>query len=80
MLKLQPNIASDTVSQEPDARLRGEQLAVVSAEERGKWPLGLRMLVIVVLAAAAWLAVLFLPGLLTDLAGLLLGLLLQAMS
>jgi hypothetical protein len=38
------------------------------------------MLVVVVLAAAAWLAVLYLPGLLTDLAGLALGLLLQAIS
>ncbi len=80
MLKLQANTASEAASQAPDARLRGEQLAVVSAEEGGKWPLGLRMLVVVVLAAAAWLAVLYLPGLLTDLAGLVLGLLLQAIS
>jgi hypothetical protein len=38
------------------------------------------MLVLVVLAAVAWLAVLYLPGLLTDLAGLVLALLLQAIS
>ena len=80
VLKLQANTASEAASQAPDARLRGERLAVVSAEEGGKWPLGLRMLVVVVLAAAAWLAVLYLPGLLTDLAGLALGLLLQAIS
>ena len=69
MLKLQANTASEAASQAPDARLRGERLAVVSAEEGGKWPLGLRMLVVVVLAAAAWLAVLYLPGLRTELAG-----------
>jgi len=38
------------------------------------------MLVVVVLASAAWLAVLYLPGLLTDLAGLVLVLLLQAIG
>jgi UPF0716 family protein affecting phage T7 exclusion len=80
MLKLQANTASEAASQDSDARLRGEQLALVSAEEGGKWPLGRRMLLLVVLAAAAWLAVLYLPGLLTDLAGLVLGLLLQAIS
>jgi hypothetical protein len=80
VLKLQPNTASEAVSQDSDARLCGEQLAVVSAEEGGKWPLGRRMLVLVVLATAAWLAVLYVPGLLTDLAGLLLGLLLQAIG
>ena len=80
MLKLQPKTASEAVAQDPCARLHGEQLAVVSAEDGGKWPLGLRMLVIVVLAALAWLAVLYLPGLMTDLAGLVLGLLLQAIG
>ena len=80
MLKLQANTASEAASQNPDARLRGERLAVVSADEEGKWPLGLRMLVVVVLAAAAWLAVLYLPGLLTDLAGLVLNMLLQVIA
>ncbi len=80
VLKLQANTASEAASQDSDARLHGEKLAVVSADEGGKWPPGLRMLVLVVLAAAAWLAVLYLPGLLTDLAGLVLALLLQAIS
>jgi hypothetical protein len=53
---------------------------VVSAEEQGKWPLGRRLRVIVLLAALAWGAVLYLPVLLTDLAGLLLGLLLEAIG
>jgi UPF0716 family protein affecting phage T7 exclusion len=80
VLKLQAKTAGEAVSQNSGARLQGEQLALVSAEEKGKWPLGLRMLLLVALAVAAWLAVLYLPGLLTDLAGLLLGLLLEAMT
>ena len=80
MLKLQANAASDAVAQEAEAPLRGEQIAVVSTEETGKFPLALRLLILVVLAASAWLAVLYLPGVLTDLAGVLLDLLLQATS
>jgi len=80
VLKLQAKTASEAVSQISDARLHGEQLALVSALEKGKWPLRSRVLVIVVLAALAWLAVLYLPGLMTDLAGLLLGLLFQAIG
>ncbi len=80
MLKLQPNTAGDAASQDSGGRLRGERLAVVSPDEERKWPLGLRLLAIVALATMAWLAVLYLPGLFTDLAGYLLGLLLQAIN
>ena len=80
MFKPQSKTVIEAVSQNSGARLHGEQLALVSAQEQGKWPLGRRVLVIVVLAVLAWLAVLYLPGLMTDLAGLLLGLLFQAIG
>ncbi len=79
MLKLQADITTEAGRERPDAELRGEKLTEVSAEE-GRWPLGLRALSVLGLGALAWLAVLFLPGLLTDIAGFLLGLLLQAMA
>ena len=78
VLKPQAKSAGEAVPQNLGVRLEGEQLALISAEEKGKWPLRLRALVIVVLAALAWLAVLYLPGLMTELAGLVLGLLLRA--
>ena len=54
MFKLQAKTAGEAPFRSPQARLEGDRLAVVSAEEQGKWP--------------------------TDLAGLLLGALLQAMG
>ncbi len=78
MFKLQAKTAGEAPSRGPQARLEGDRLAVVSPEEQGKWPLGRRLRVIALLAALAWLAALYLPVLLTDLAGLLLGLLLEA--
>jgi hypothetical protein len=80
MFKLQAKTAGEAPSRGPLTRLEGDRLAVVSAEEQGKWPLGRRLRVLVLLAVLAWLAVLYLPVLLTDLAGLLLGWLLQAMG
>lgn len=80
MLKLQPKAAGPVPPQGSDGRLHGDRLAVVSAEQPGKWPLGRRLRVIVLLALLAWLAVLYLPVLLADLAGLLLGLLLRAVG
>ena len=78
VLRLHPNSASDAAAREPAAPLRGEQLAMVSAEEEAKWPIGIRILTIIMLAVAAWLAVIYLPGLLTEMAGYLLNLLLDA--
>jgi len=60
--------------------LRGEKLAEVSVDEAGRWPLGQRVLTVLGLAALAWLAVLYLPGLLNDLIGRLLTLLLRAVT
>ncbi|MDX1576301.1 MAG: hypothetical protein R3285_08910 [Kiloniellales bacterium] len=80
MFKLQPKTAGDAPSRDPQARLQGDRLAVTSAQEPDKWPLGRRLRVLVLLAVLAWLAALYLPVLLTDLAGLLLGLLLEAMG
>lgn len=80
MFKLQAKTAGEAPFRGPQARLEGDRLAVVSAEEQGKWPLGRRLRVLVLLAVLAWLAVLYLPVLLTDLAGLLLGLLLEAIG
>jgi hypothetical protein len=80
MFKLQAKTAGEAPFRSPQARLEGDRLAVVSAEEQGKWPLGRRLRVLVLLAVLAWGAVLYLPVLLTDLAGLLLGLLLEAIG
>lgn len=80
MVELHAKTAGDALYQGPPPRLEGDRLGVVSAEEGGKWPLGRRLRVLVLLAVMAWLAVLYLPVLLTDLAGLLLGLLLEAMG
>jgi hypothetical protein len=80
VFELQTNIVGEARPKESDAGLRGEQLAVVSTDEVGRWPLGLRVFVVAGLGALAWLAVIFLPGLLNDLLGFLLGLLLQAVA
>ena len=80
MLKLQADIAGEAAPDGTGIGLRGEKLAVESVEERRPWPLGVRVLTVVGLGALAWLAVLFLPGLLNDLVGFLLGLLLQAIA
>jgi hypothetical protein len=60
--------------------LRGEKLAEVSVDEAARWSFGQRVLTVLGLAALAWLAVLYLPGLLNDLIGRLLGLLVQTMT
>ncbi len=60
--------------------LRGEKLAEVSVDEATRWSFGQRVLAVLVLAALAWLAVLYLPGLLNDLIGRLLGFLVQAVT
>ena len=70
MFKLQPKAASPPPPRGAHRRLHGEHLAMVSAEQPGKWPLGRRLRFIVLLALLAWLAVLYLPLLLVDLAGL----------
>jgi hypothetical protein len=80
VLELRTDIAGEARPKESDTGLRGEQLAVVSRAEEGRWPLGLRVLIVAGLGALAWLAVIFLPGLLNDLLGFLLGLLLQAVA
>ena len=80
MFKLRVRPASEAESQESEIGLRGEQLGVVSPDETGKWPFGVRLLLLAVLAAGAWIALLTLPGLLTDLAGALLDLLFRTMG
>jgi hypothetical protein len=77
MLKLETKTVGDMLPRSSPPRLHGERLTVVSGEEDGKWPLGRRLRMIVLLAIAAWLAVLYLPGLLTELAGYLLDVLLR---
>ena len=80
MFKLRARPASEAESQESALALRGEQLAVVSPDETGKWPFGVRLLLLAGLAAGAWIALLTLPGLLTDLAGTLLDLLFRTLD
>lgn len=80
MLKLQAKIAGEAAPDEPDVELRGEKLAEVSVEEEQRWPLGLRVLTVLALGALAWLAVLLVPGLLNDLIGFLVGVLVRAMT
>ena len=80
MFKLQPRTAGEVPSRGQQVPLQGDHLAVVSAEEQDKWPLARRLRILVLLAVLAWLAVLYLPVLLTDLAGLLLDQLLQAIG
>lgn len=80
MFKLRARPASEAETPESDLALRGERLAVVSPDETGKWPLAVRLLLLAALAAAAWLALLTLPGLLTDLAGTLLDLLFRSLG
>ena len=80
MLKLQADIAREAAPEQPGAGLRGANLAQVSVDEGGRWPIGRRVLAVLALGALAWLAVLLLPGLVNDLVGFLLGLLLQAIA
>ncbi len=80
MLKLQVDVARKAERIQPAAILRGEKLTAASADDGGRWPIGSRMLAVLGFGALAWLALLFLPGLVNDIAGFLLGLLLQAMA
>lgn len=84
ILKLQADSAGEATPGGPHdglgGGLRGEKLAAVSVDTAGRWPFGRRVVSILGLAALAWLAVLYLPGLLNDLVGRLLGLLVQAVT
>lgn len=78
--KAAPGGPLDGLPDGPRGELCGEKLAEVSVDEAGRWPFGLRVLTVLGLAALAWLAVLYLPGLLNDLIGRLLGLLVQTVT
>ena len=80
MLKLQADVTRKAERIQPAAILRGEKLTEMSAMGEGRWTIGGRVLAVLGFGALAWLAVLFLPGLVNDVAGFLLGLLLQAMA
>jgi hypothetical protein len=80
VLKLQANVVSEAGPVEPDAELRGEKLAQVSVDEEGRWPLRLRVLTVLALGTLAWLAGLYVRGLVNDTIGFLLGLLVQALA
>jgi len=78
MVELQTGMPREASSQAVDGRLCGEKLALVSTDDERKWPLAVRILLLIGLASASWLAVLALPDLFNDLVGVLLDLLLKA--
>lgn len=78
MAELESNLTRERPYQDAAGGLRGDKLGLVSTDEERKWPLGARILLVIVLSSASWLLVLSLPGLLNDLFGLLLDLLLDA--
>jgi hypothetical protein len=84
LVKLDANSAGEAAPGRPHdglpGGLRGEKLAEVSVDEATRWSFGQRVLTMLVVAALAWLAVLYLPGLLNDLIGRLLGFLVQAVT
>ena len=75
MLKLGSQVLNEQASLEEDSGLHGEKLALVSAEEKEKWPLRNTFILVFVACAGFWLVVAYFPTLINALAGVLMELL-----
>lgn len=78
MVELESSVARVRAHEDAAGHLCGDKLGLVSTEDGRKWPIGARLLLVIVLGSALWFLVLSLPDLLNDLFGLLLDLLLDA--
>ena len=82
MAELESNLARERPYRDAAGGLRGDKLGLVSTDEERLWPPAARILLVIGVGvgagAAGWFLVSSLPGLLNDLFGLVLDLLLGA--
>ena len=78
MVELESNVARVHAPEGAAGPLCGDKLGLVSTEDGRRWPVGARVLLVIVLGAAIWFLMLSLPELLNQFFGLLLDLLLSA--